>query len=91
MEWFFGVFSGSGLLPPGACGMEGGGGNADTPRRFRGDAACHCRLVSGLWSETCLDGCCLGLVAGFLEQGEHVFLVSLHAGLVEGVHVEEVA
>lgn len=25
MEWFLGVFSGSGLLPPGACGMEGGG------------------------------------------------------------------
>ena len=33
----------------------------------------------------------LGFVAGLVEEGEHVFLVGLHAGLVEGVHAEHVA
>ena len=30
------------------------------------------------------------LVAGLAQQSEHVLLVRLHAGLVEGVHVQQV-
>ncbi len=33
----------------------------------------------------------LGLEAFLAEQGEHVLLVSLYAGLVEGVHLKHVA
>ena len=32
----------------------------------------------------------LVLVAGLTQQGVHVVLVGLHAGLVEGVHVQQV-
>ena len=41
--------------------------------------------------EAGLDGCTLGFVAGLVEQGEHIFLVGLHAGLVERVHAQNVA
>ncbi len=40
--------------------------------------------------ETGFDGGCLCLVTGFLEEGEHVFLVGLDSGLVEGVDIKEV-
>ena len=37
------------------------------------------------------EGGGLGFVAGLVEQGEHVFLVGLDAGLVEGIHAEQQA
>ena len=37
------------------------------------------------------EGGRLGFVAGLVEQGEHVFLVGLDAGLVEGIHAEQQA
>lgn len=42
-------------------------------------------------SETGLDGFGFLLVAGFGEESKHVALVVLDSGLVEGVHVENVA
>ena len=42
-----------------------------------------------IWVVLCLqalgEGSALLLVAGLVEQGEHVALVGLHSGLVEGV------
>ena len=42
-------------------------------------------------SETGFDCGGFSLVAGLFEKGEHVTLVGLHAGLVEGVDIEQVA
>ena len=39
---------------------------------------------------TLLDGLAVFLVAGFVEQGEHVLLVGLYTGLVEGVDAQHV-
>ncbi len=44
-----------------------------------------------LLSQTSLDGFGGLLVARFLEESEHVLLVGLYAGLVEGVNTEHVA
>ena len=40
--------------------------------------------------ESCADSLALLLVAGFVEQCEHVLLVSLYTGLVEGVYAKNV-
>ena len=44
-----------------------------------------------LSSDFCADSCCGFLVAGFFEEGKHIFLVSLNAGLVERIYTEDVA
>ena len=31
------------------------------------------------------------LVAGLAEEGKHILLVRLHAGLVEGIHIQQIA
>ena len=33
----------------------------------------------------------LGLVAGFLQQGEHILLIGLDTRLIEGIHPQQVA
>ncbi len=38
-----------------------------------------------------LDRFGFGFVAWFFEKSEHVFLVSFHAGLVEGIDVENIS
>lgn len=48
-------------------------------------------LSSGFLAETGFDGFGFFFVAGFCEEGEHVALVGLDTGLVEGVHTEDVA
>ena len=30
-------------------------------------------------------------IAGLAQQGEHVLLIGLHAGLVKGIHVQQIA
>lgn len=42
-------------------------------------------------SKFCLDGFGFFFVARFFEQGKHVFLVCLNAGLVEWVHSEDIS
>ena len=37
-----------------------------------------------------LDRCALGFIAGLVEQGKHVLLVSLHTGLVKRIHIKDV-
>ena len=41
--------------------------------------------------QPCLDGFRSLFVAGFVQQGEHILLVRLHAGLVERIDAEDVA
>ena len=48
-------------------------------------------IVEAEGSEAGLDGLAFLFVAGLAEEGEHIALVGLHAGLVEGVDVEDVA
>ena len=41
--------------------------------------------------QTALDGFAFGFIAGLAEQSEHILLVGLDAGLVEGVYAERIA
>lgn len=50
-----------------------------------------CQVIGGNLAEASFDGFGFLFVAGFGEESEHVALVSLDTGLVEGIHAENVA
>ena len=51
----------------------------------------HIPLSSTLFGQLGFQFCLTILVAGLAEEGKHILLVRLHAGLVEGIHVHQLA
>ena len=48
-------------------------------------------LSSMLFGQLGFQFCLTILVAGLAEEGKHIFLIRLHTGLVEGIHVQQIA
>ena len=67
--------------------MDGPGRFGQNKKAESGDSA-FCLMCGCL--QPCFDGFRCLLVARLVQQGEHIFLVRLHAGLVERVYAEDV-
>ena len=41
--------------------------------------------------QSCFQLCLHIFIAGLAQKGKHILLISLHAGLIEGIHAQQVA
>ena len=74
--------------------------NDDTPRRGVGSYSnrkkphslqgCGLTIDAQKVLQSLFDSLALSLVAGLVEQSEHILLVGLDTGLVEGIHSQDV-
>ena len=48
-------------------------------------------LIIDIVLKSCFDGFAFSLVAGFVEQSEHIFLVGFHTWLIERIDTEQIS